>query len=314
MLNRHFPALCLATIVATAGAAQANTISNFLGLYQGAAGEPGCGTAPDVSDTRNSSFSLSLNDGAIDCAMSMQGFVSAGVVGITGTVSNGPAPGANRSRIRASGSTIMSGIMVEAAAGYAEAELVELNGYVIPVQLNGRATGSLSAAGEPVTGIGIGSGAGASLTGFASISTSFQGDTRFDSAETRGSFAVDQFGTTYGDTTFGGALLPTIQLDSRGTFSVTFRLQGSATSSGFGTRLASATFNSFNSLGFSTDGPAFILPEGYTVNAPELGIIDNRWIDPRATVDPPPSPVPLPAGLPLLLAGIGGLAWVRHHG
>lgn len=36
-----------------------------------------------------------------------------------------------------------------------------------------------------------------------------------------------------------------------------------------------------NTASLATTGPAIILPDGFLVNAPDLGIVDNHWIDPR---------------------------------
>lgn len=78
---------------------------------------------------------------------------------------------------------------------------------------------------------------------------------------------------------------------------------GSGGRPNFGRGTGSTLIDATSTLSFDPNGPAFILPEGFTVNAPEINIFDNRWIDPRATVVNPPSAVPVPASLPLLLAG-----------
>jgi hypothetical protein len=65
---------------------------------------------------------------------------------------------------------------------------------------------------------------------------------------------------------------------------------------------ASAVANASNTLSFNTNGPAFAVPFGFTVHAPELSIFDNRWIDPRLLIVDPPQ-IPAPGTLYLLLTG-----------
>lgn len=81
--------------------------------------------------------------------------------------------------------------------------------------------------------------------------------------------------------------------------------------------IGAAVGDSRNTLAFSTVDPIFNLPDGYTVNIPEWNIVNNLWIDPRVgTPDVGVSAVPLPAGLPLLLAGLGALTLLsskRRH-
>lgn len=65
--------------------------------------------------------------------------------------------------------------------------------------------------------------------------------------------------------------------------------------------------NGLNTLSFASDGPAFILPDGFFINSTEANIVNNYWIDPRS---PPVATVPLPASLPLLAFGGLGLALI----
>lgn len=63
--------------------------------------------------------------------------------------------------------------------------------------------------------------------------------------------------------------------------------------------------NGLNTLSFASDGPAFILPDGFFINSAEANIVNNYWIDPR---EPSVAPVPLPASLPMLAFGGFALA------
>ncbi|MCP5143766.1 MAG: hypothetical protein H6978_02965 [Gammaproteobacteria bacterium] len=64
-----------------------------------------------------------------------------------------------------------------------------------------------------------------------------------------------------------------------------------------------------NSLGFMEGVPAFLgLADGWTVQSTDFGIVDNLWTDPRVT-----SVVPVPAALPLVVAGVGLLVGLRRR-
>jgi hypothetical protein len=74
-----------------------------------------------------------------------------------------------------------------------------------------------------------------------------------------------------------------------------------------------AVADASNSLKFVEGEPAFLgLPAGYTIFAPDFNIADNRWTDPRKPVGTP-APIPLPAGLPLLLSGLLALGVLRRR-
>lgn len=103
-------------------------------------------------------------------------------------------------------------------------------------------------------------------------------------------------------------------IDPSQALTLNLSLRGSASARRNTDPVGLARFDSYGSLSFNPDGPAFFVPEGYTVNAPSLGIFDNQWIDTRiAVVDPGPSPVPLPASALLLIAGLGGLVTLRKR-
>ena len=57
--------------------------------------------------------------------------------------------------------------------------------------------------------------------------------------------------------------------------SISFHIVGVFAEDGDPARVLS--LNAMNSLSFATEGPVFNLPEGFTVHAPDLGIIDNRY-------------------------------------
>ena len=104
---------------------------------------------------------------------------------------------------------------------------------------------------------------------------------------------VDARATTALFTVGVGVLVP---------ININLRVDGGAT---FG---ATGTANFLNSLDFPlTD--IFNLPAGFTVNDPDMFIVNNDFVAPTAAT-------PLPAGLPLFASGLGGLGllgWRRKR-
>lgn len=91
---------------------------------------------------------------------------------------------------------------------------------------------------------------------------------------------------------------------------VTVRMNGQAGVGGFGgsTDTAVATASSLNSLGYFKGGSVFDLPDGFTAFSESGFVVNNRLIG----IDDV-TPVPIPAGLPLLLVGLGGLAIIKKR-
>ena len=285
----------------------AATLQNSVLLSQGAAGEAGCGTAPNISYNGSDSQELSLNDGEISCTMAIEGYVNAGVVGIRGTLQQTPGPSSGH-RVNAQATQRITDIQIVSDGTYTEAELDALYGSTIDVQLNAEFTGLLSAVIDTSSTFGRGANAGLSalvdLRGFLSPFTSTT-----DSASAYGSINMNQAGEVTGDSILSAALRPVVSIARNiPRVDVFFNLRGTAITRGYSDSTATSFFDSYNSLGFSVDGPALILPDGFTAYAPEAGIVDNRWIDPRMPV----SPVPLPAGLSLLFVAFGGLFGLRR--
>jgi len=102
-----------------------------------------------------------------------------------------------------------------------------------------------------------------------------------------------------------------VRFDHDPTAGLGVRIQLGATAGvgGFGgsTGNAVGAASSLNSLGYAKTGPVFDLPFGYTAYSESGFIVDNRLVTPDVAA------VPLPAGLPLLLAGLGGLAILRRQ-
>ena len=127
-----------------------------------------------------------------------------------------------------------------------------------------------------------------------------------DSGRIREEFLATEYDTTNGSSfAFGGSGFAPIasnvlSIDPTSGLLVSFTLQAEANMVSFDNQVA-VSADAFDTFGFAADGPSFILPDGFFINSTEASIVNNYWIDPRSPVGP--SPVPLPASLPLLFAG-----------
>lgn len=64
-----------------------------------------------------------------------------------------------------------------------------------------------------------------------------------------------------------------------------------------GSGFAASTIDALNTFSFATSGAVFDLPDGFSVSSVSANIVDNSWV----------APVPLPAGLGLMLSALGTL-------
>lgn len=134
-----------------------------------------------------------------------------------------------------------------------------------------------------------------------------------DFRRTRREFLAEEYdsaGTvSFGPTTGSSIVSEVLSIDPRGGLTVNFTLEALANMVSQNNQV-SVTANAFDTFGFASDGPAFILPEGFSISSQEAGIVNNYWIDPRS---PTPQVVPLPASMPMLLAGLAGLLMIRRN-
>ena len=247
-----------------------------------------------------------------NCTIAMKSYAGGGVVGILGT--GGQIAGLGRPIIESDfdANSVARDIQITVKDGYAEAELLATYGPTIDVVLNASLFAAGSATGPLVAGSPSSRSARAALRAVVEISGTRERIPVRDQTEINLESGYSNISETTGPFTFGDPVRASITASWQSPLAVIFRLQGSMDLLGYTDTAVSADVDAINSLSFSQTGPAFLLPEGFTVNAPELNIFDNRWVDPRIT-PPNPSAVPLPAGMPLLLAGLGALAFVRRR-
>ena len=132
-----------------------------------------------------------------------------------------------------------------------------------------------------------------------------------DSRNTRKLFQAEEYDSTDG---FGGSetiASSVLSINPTGGLLVSFALSVAATMVSTDNQV-SVFAGAFDTFSFATDGPSFILPDGFFVNSTEASIVNNVWIDPRIPDDP--SAVPLPATLPLLFLGGLVLGAVGRNG
>ncbi len=281
------------------GVASAATISNTVSVGPGS-----CGSQVPETASSSGSIELEATKGGQGCQADSRAYANLGVVGVGGSIES-QANIANTTHVLSSfAETKIGGIELSPATGFTFASLQAIHGNFISVGVNAEFTGDLAA--EVASFSSNQRSASASLSAFVEIQGS-SGPKK--SATSSGSFSVNSLLGDNGNRAVSAGLTPFVVTNITDTFSVTFRLNGSAFTSGFFDSIAAAEFNGLNSLGFSSTGPAFLVPNGFTVNAPELNIFDNRWADPRIDT----TPVPLPAGLPLLLGALGFLGVVRDR-
>lgn len=253
--------------------------------------------------------SLTVNQGAQNgshnnpnCSTGSSAYASPGALGVRGIATTNFV--GNQIRTNSSAELAAAGLILVPQQGFTRAELIASFGNDIEISPNIRVTGS-------VNGIGPGGVGEVTATvqlqgenssgGFTST-----GPTTFSASNSP--LAIPRiFGNFSHD--FGPRLALTI--DPSRDFSLSMSLFGEARTSNFGRAFGEASYDSFNSLSFVADAPAFNLPEGYTIFSSQLNIFDNRWIDPRIQpVDV--APVPLPAGGWMMLSALGLLVAGRE--
>lgn len=293
-----------------AGSACAATVVSSAFAGGAAPGDPACGSSPSsgqssVPGTAAAEYASSAPGcNAVSSGTAGEGYVSA--ISVAGGSGNGGRLSYATSRASASFNGFE--LMFTPDEGYTDAILSAIYGSTIEITLYASFSGDTNADTE------------ANTFYTTSSSGTIEANVRFGSAQWRkvvSSAAVSDSGPI----TDSDTLAESISLSQ-----VVDWGQGSSVTMSIGTRAsvasahsgspAGAVANGSNTLSFNTNGPAFLLPEGFTVNAPELSIFNNVWVDPRIpppTGEPGPAAVPLPAGFPLLVCALGALGYLRRR-
>ena len=287
-----------ACIAAVSHAATLNSVS----VSNGGIGDPTCGAVQTVSDTGSGAVSAVYVNSTPGCRTGGEAQAFGGGIGIKGTATNAPDAPSSGSTIRASASSTMNGIYIRPTQQNAGTQ-----DFLISVGLNAVLDGVLFSSINSAVPFARGSGAGifasVKLNGIENFPFDLSSDTRvFD--PTVG--VTNDLGDASKSLVLSSNLRPSVMHDWRNPLSITFVLNGRAGAFGGGDSTGTGTFDTLNTLSFSEVGPAFFLPDGFTVDAPELNILDNQWTDPRTAI----STVPLPAGLPLMVLGLCTFSFV----
>ena len=282
------------------------TILNSVSLANGGGGSPGCGSAPSKSFSETGTINANLNDGEIGCTMTLDGYAGGGAVGVRGTLNHVPG-GTTNSQIAASARSSMTAIYLTPLFDVKDPDEAFNTNFSVGVIMNAVVGGTLSSILDTQSGFGRAGGNGIKATATFS-GTSEPGNqvsVSQDYFASSGAFNSGP-GSAFADSEIvDGVFNLSLVLDWRFPLSVIFNLSADVSAASGGDSNVTSTFDVFNTMSFSESGPAFTVPEGFTVNAPELNILDNVWTDPR------PSTVPVPAAAWLFgsaMLGLVGLA------
>ena len=272
-----------------------------------------CELGDGITQTTSDPVDLTSIRSDDNCSVTLRSFAAGGVVGLSGKAEQLGTFGRPAIETVFDADTNIRGISITVEEGVDADALLATIGKTIPITLNGHLEAVVS--GDMPGGPGSSSSRAAvsQLRAFVEISgTKGISDTVRASNDRNLRSSDSNITSDTGPDSFDGGVSATIDANWQDPINVIFRLQADMDLFGSVDTETVASVNALNSLGFASTGPAFILPDGLTVNAPEIGIIDNQWTDPR-NVTPDPTPIPLPPTLLFLLAASGWLGLMRKR-
>ncbi len=278
----NYVCIGVAVLILLSGSASATTV-NIVRLQADTC-------APDafLEEGSENRISANINDGGLDCTYTVDGHAGLGMVGVRATHSKTGNPFLESTIASTSATTEFQ---ITAPQGFAG---------LIPISVNAALDGLVTASRNTRTG------ARSSLVADVSLSQNFQdyGTARVKLVANAG-FLISTDSLSEQDQ-FDGRLSTTeIMVDPNLPVSLSFDLRGTTTFPGAvdpGT-IKTAFVDAFNTLSFDASGPAFNLPDGFSVTSTALNVFGNQWIDARVQ-DPGVSEVPLPASVLLLMTGL----------
>ncbi len=290
----------------------ANAATVTIGASRASAGpniDGACGNA--MRQTSSTSVSISSLGGSGDpCTMTASATVGGGFVGAATTHTILPGGGGTRYGSSANASVTY----------FIDLDIADDYVYAGPekITVNFDASGLLKTRFEDALPSLFTTGASALISGFVSLT----GSTNNISLQTdRAKFSSESVVSrddagpdTDAEVSTGSVPLSvSIITDPRRTLSLTMSIGAATNVVGSTSAFVEALALGNETLSFASDRPVFEVSDGILVDSAALNIFGNRWVDPRI-IDPiDPSVVPLPAGMPLLLAGLGAFAMIRRR-
>ncbi len=298
--------LCVVAFAATSGTAA--TLPSVTVNSTSASAGPGIDGTCSPGLGVQGSLSANFGGSGPSCNDSASALVGAGFVSATASQLITPGNGGSRHSIRALGTVSYSfNLGVSDSYIYAGPELVTVN-----LDFSGLASGfyddnfrSLFSTG----GSGLVSGS-ATLTG-STNNINLQRDRETFNVSGGISRMTADPDTNGASTSESRAIALSIVTDPRRTLTVRLELAVAAGVVGPNSARVQSTADASQTLNFASNRPVFEVSDGLIADFAEANIFNNRWVDPRAPVDPI-SPVPLPAGFPLLLVGLAAFGLMRR--
>ncbi|MGB5397285.1 MAG: hypothetical protein WBN96_09055, partial [Gammaproteobacteria bacterium] len=139
---RHLLSMTIALALALptmAGAVTYNSVS-----LQNGGSTAGCGSTPTVNFSETTTINANINDGAIGCTMSVDGYAGGGAVGVRGTLNHVPG-GQTYSQIGASATSTMADISLTPLFDVNDRNVEFNTNFSVNVTVNATLDGSLTA-------------------------------------------------------------------------------------------------------------------------------------------------------------------------
>ena len=240
---------------------------------------PPCGDGPDFVVQEFSAVAGSLSSNGAKCSANITAYAGDGaaglVIGMGRSAGNDPD---DNGADRISGSATMNyEIMIETPPEYSGG-LVPF-GYTADWSAMVQATVNTSAGSNRVAAVVLSAEAGFSAR-VSNFSTVVSSSGEIDLSAT----ATASLGTD-SDSTTRTVVAPTVMVNPNFPVTVGMTLSAVAVAENSADTTSFAFGQSLNSLTFTTSGPVFDLPPGFTVTSAEASIVDNVWIDTRSDDD-----------------------------
>ncbi len=256
-----------------------------------------CGPENTLTATSEQRLNRNINGGGGGCTYTADGHAGLGMVGVRTTHNATDGPSFEQTGATASAE---ADFMITAPTGFTG---------LVPLSVNLSLDGLVTADRTSLIG-----SAGSSLQAMALVTQDFR---TFGRALARieakaGAFVASDILSDF-ERFNGDFKTSEILVDPSMPINLRFRFEGfTELSVGSNTGVPITAFiDGFNTLSLSTSGPAFNLPDSFSVTSTVLNVFDNQWVDARVA-SPPVSQVPAPASAVLFMTALGLLTCRRR--